>query len=132
MKRKKTKIKQFGQDLKKLCKEEVVIATIGFYGHDHKSNKKKTVQPRCNVVATIVVTMETCRHQILVWSQPQILAALCFCIFQCGRDRIACMKQSCCGKKAMVATTLKYTKTQCCCDSCGRGYIVFFLFDLWS
>ena len=39
----KTKIKKFRQDLKKLCKEEVVVTTIGFYGHDHKSNKKKTM-----------------------------------------------------------------------------------------
>ena len=32
-----TKSKQFGQELSKLCKEEVVVATIGFYGRDYMS-----------------------------------------------------------------------------------------------
>ena len=32
----KTKIKQFGKDLKKLCKEKDMVATTKFYGCDHK------------------------------------------------------------------------------------------------
>ena len=47
------KSKQFGQELRKLCKEEVVVATIGFYGCDHISMQKETMQQICNVVMTI-------------------------------------------------------------------------------
>ena len=36
-----TKSKQFGEESSKLCKEEVVITTLGFYGHDHSSNQEE-------------------------------------------------------------------------------------------
>ena len=55
----KTKYKKFGQKLKKLCNEEVMVATIAFmvmniaiYGHNHRSNTKKTLQQSFGVVAT--------------------------------------------------------------------------------
>ena len=61
-----TKSKIFGQYLKNLCKEEVVVATIGFYGHDHRSMQEETTQQLCSVV----VTIEDCLQQPLAWSQP--------------------------------------------------------------
>ena len=48
----KTNRKQFGKKLKKLCNEEVMVATIAIYGHNHRSNTKKTLQQSFNVVAT--------------------------------------------------------------------------------
>ena len=46
------KSKQFGQEMKKLCSEEVVITTIGFYGHDHRAKIHQTAQPTLGVFVT--------------------------------------------------------------------------------
>ena len=35
-KKNEMKSKQFGQEMKKLCSEEVVVATIGVYGGDYR------------------------------------------------------------------------------------------------
>ena len=77
------KIKQFEQDLKKLCKKEVVVVTIGFYGRDHRSKKKNTVQQSF----CMVVTTKHCLQQTLVWLQPQhsFVETEIFHL-QCGRD----------------------------------------------
>ena len=82
MKKKKTRIKQFGQELKELCKKEAMVATTTFYGRDHKVILGgRLLQLRCSVVAT----ME--HYHQLFGSRPQsFLAATEFYILQCGRD----------------------------------------------
>ena len=37
----KTKIKQFGQELKELCKKDVMVVTIIVYGCDHNSKQEE-------------------------------------------------------------------------------------------
>ena len=48
----KTRIKQFGQQLKKLCIFFFMVATTTIYGHDHDPKPKKTVHSACTMVAT--------------------------------------------------------------------------------
>ena len=57
----KMKSKQFGQDLKKLCKEEAVVVTIG-------QCKKETVLQRCSVVATATLSRSNYNSHFAVWS----------------------------------------------------------------
>ena len=64
----KTKIKQFGQELKELCKKEAMVATIAVYGRDHSSKHGGRL---CS--------------QSSVWPRPQpSYAAIVIPHFQCG------------------------------------------------
>ena len=43
------KSKQFGQELRKICKEEAIVMTIGPYGSDHRANSRSgySANSRC-------------------------------------------------------------------------------------
>ena len=84
------KIKQFGKNLKKLCMEEAVVMTIGFFGCDHRSrqdgncatkfqhgrNHKTMSSANFSVVATlaslaaiVMFTLQCCRDHAMINAQ---------------------------------------------------------------
>ena len=59
-----TKIKQFRQQLTKLCNKEGVVAIINQY-------EKDIMQKTLGVIATTVATIEEFNQYSLSWSRPQ-------------------------------------------------------------
>ena len=81
----KMKSKQFRQDLKKLCKEEVIVVTTGFYGRDHRRLRSITL----NVVAA---------------TNPSASTVIPYSL--CGRDQIFFLQRLSFTTCSVVATTV--------------------------